>query len=84
VKALEGVSHITIFVDLPVELLDISINKVDACLGDYFSDFGMLVAIDNVVFSGLFIWRADENLFDNVLDLFDGRDFRRDLFRCGL
>ena len=72
-QSLKGVGHVAVFVNLPIELANIPVDQVDACLRNDFPNLRVLVSIDDVVFGCYFVRRGDECLFDNVLYFLIGR-----------
>jgi hypothetical protein len=45
VESLEGIAHITVFLDFPIQLLDIMLDKVNVGFGRYASDLSMLFPV---------------------------------------
>ena len=70
VQALEGVGHIGIFFNLPIQSVKIVIDELNIGLFDKFTHFGMLVAIEDICLGGFFIGRGQQDLFNQVLNLF--------------
>ncbi len=74
VQSLEGVTHVAVFVDAPILAHDILVHGLFHVQehGADVSDVFVLLAVENVGLGGLGVTVFDENLFDDVLDFFDG------------
>ena len=72
IKSLQRKSHIAVFIDPPVIFIQITRDKIRIeFIGD-FTDLGMLFAVKNIGLGTLAVGGCQQNLFNNVLDFFDG------------
>ncbi len=75
VQTLQGVAHVGVLVDPPILLGEVGIHRFDRFLdkGSGFTQRGMLLTVEDVGLGGLGMAILDEDLFDQVLDVLDGR-----------
>src|SRR3989338_1200391 len=72
VKSLQRKSHIAVFIAPPVLFIQITRNEVRIKFIGDFTDLGMLFAVKNIGLGALAVRGCQQNLFNNVLDFFDG------------
>ena len=59
IQALQTIAHIGVFFDFPVQIIDVFIDQIDVCIRCNFTQFFMLVAVDDVGFGGLLEFRTN-------------------------
>ncbi len=72
IEALERVGHVAVFLDFPVEALEVLVDEFDIGLLDHFADARVLVAVEHIGLCRALIGREEERFLDDVLDLLDG------------
>ena len=76
VEALQGVTHVGVLVDPPVFLGEVGVDGGDRLAHELAGAAQRLVlfAVEDVLLGGLGVAVFDEDLFDQILDVFDGGD----------
>jgi hypothetical protein len=68
VEPLQGVAHVAVFADLPVELFDVVVHQVDIGPGGDLADLGVLLPVEDVGLGGFVERRVEQDALDDVLD----------------
>jgi len=71
IQTLQTIAHVRVFFDFPVQVIDVFINQIDVRVGCNFTQFFMLVAVDDVGFGSFLELRINQNILDDILDIFD-------------
>ncbi len=71
---MQGIGHITVFIDLPVDFLQVLIDQIDPHLIGDFSQPGVLITIDDISLGCLDIGRRQDDLFNDVLHVLYAHD----------
>jgi len=70
VEPLERVVRVAIFLDSPVQVLEVVLNEIDPCRGREISYLGVLVSVEDICLSGLIEGGVEESPFHDILDRF--------------
>ena len=70
VQPLQRVTHIAVFIYLPVYLLQVLVHQVHVKLGRNLTDACMLVAVQNISFGRFVVIGGQQYVFHNVLHVF--------------
>ena len=73
IQALQTVAHVGVFFDFPVQIINVFINQIDVRIGSNFTQFFMLVAVDNVGFGSFLKLGINQDILDDILDILDTR-----------
>ena len=73
VQPLQGVAHIAVLFDFPIQALNIVIHQIDIGLGGDAADLGVLFTVDDICFGCGVIGGFEQYMFDNILNLFHFR-----------
>ena len=76
IEALQRIPHVGVFIDTPVFLGEVGIHRFDRFLDELpgFAQRGVLLAIENEGLGGFGVTVLNEDFFDQVLDILNGRD----------
>ncbi len=74
VQALQRIGHIAVFLDLPIGSIQVLVDQVQVRLLHHFADTGVLVTIEDVCLRRLFKRRSQQSLFNEVLNILNGRN----------
>jgi len=73
IQTLQTIAHVGIFFDFPVQVINVFINQIDVRIGRNFTQFFMLVAVDDVGFGSFLELRINQRVLDDVLDFLNTR-----------
>ena len=73
IQALQTIAHVGVFFDFPVQIINVFIDQIDVRIGRNFPQFFMLVTVDDVGLGSFLELRINQNILDDVLDIFNAR-----------